>query len=59
MEIEVLVRNNYGNKVVYPSCPVGEIFAMIAGTKTLTGETRALMGKLGYTFQAKVEEVEI
>lgn len=59
MKIEVLIKNHYGNQVVYPSCPVGETFALIAGTKTLTDETRTLMKRLGYTFEAKHEGVEL
>jgi hypothetical protein len=55
MTIQVLVKNNYGAQVVYPACEIGETFAAIAGTKTLTDETRALMKRLGYHFEAKVE----
>jgi hypothetical protein len=46
----VTVTKNYGTDVVYPTCIVGETFALIAGTKTLTSETRELMKRLGYTF---------
>ena len=59
MTIQVLVKNNYGTQVVYPSCEIGETFALIAGTKTLTDETRALMKRRGYTFEAKVVGVEL
>ena len=55
MTLQVLIKNNYGNQVVYPACEIGETFAAIAGTKTLTDETRALMKRLGYQFEAKVE----
>ena len=57
MTIQVLIKNNYGNQVVYPTCEVGETFALIAGTKTLTDETRALMKRLGYQFEAKAVEL--
>jgi len=50
MNIQVTVTKNYGTDVVYPTCIVGETFALIAGTKTLTTETRELMKRLGYTF---------
>lgn len=55
MTIQVLVKNNYGTQAVYPTCTVGETFAQIAGTKTLTDETRALMKQLGYQFEVKSE----
>lgn len=59
MNIQVLVKNNYGTQVVYPACEIGETFAMIAGTKTLTEETRQLMKRLGYSFEAKVVGVTL
>lgn len=55
MIIKVRVTNNYGTLAVYPACAVGETFAQIAGTKTLTDETRSLMKRLGYTFEPVVE----
>jgi|TARA_R110002074_G_scaffold167662_1_gene328896 hypothetical protein len=59
MNIQVAVKNNYGTQVVYPTCEIGETFALIAGTKTLTEETRLLMKRLGYTFEAKVVGVTL
>lgn len=50
MDLIVKISNNYGRQVVYPTCHVGETFARIAGTTTLTDETRNLMKQLGYTF---------
>jgi len=57
MTVQVLIKTNYGNQVVYPTCEVGETFALIAGTKTLTDETRALMKRLGYQFEVKAVEL--
>ena len=59
MNIQVLVKNNYGTQVVYPTCEIGETFAQIAGTKTLTEEPRLLMKRLGYIFEAKVVGVTL
>ena len=55
MVLTVEIKNNYGTQVVYPTCQVGETFARIAGTKTLTDQTRALMKQIGYTFTPRVE----
>ena len=55
MDLIVTIRNNYGTQVVYPTCHIGETFARIAGTKTLTDETRALMKQIGYTFTPRNE----
>ena len=55
MVLTVEIKNNYGTQVVYPTCIVGETFARIAGTKTLTDQTRALMKQIGYTFTPRNE----
>ena len=49
MEIIVNIRNVYGTETIYPSCPKGQAFAEIAGTKTLTLDTIKLIKALGYT----------
>jgi len=49
MKLTVKIDNNYGKKVVYPVCEQSRIFAMIAGTTTLTLDTLRLINKLGYT----------
>lgn len=49
MEIIVTIKNNYGTETIYPSCPKGQTFAKIAGTKTLTLDTIKLIKALGYT----------
>lgn len=49
MQIEVAIKNNFGNEAIYPTCEKGKVFAEIAGTKTLTRETLAKIKKLGYT----------
>lgn len=59
MELIVKVRNNYGTEVIYPTCEVGEAFCRIAGTKTLTDQTRLIMKQLGYSFVAMVQEVTL
>jgi len=59
MELTVQIRNNYGAEVIYPTCEVGEAFARIARTKTLTVETRLIMKQLGYSFVAKQQEVTL
>jgi len=55
MVLTVEIKNNYGTQVVYPTCQVGETFARIAGTKTLTDQTRTLMKQIGYTFTPRNE----
>jgi len=59
MELKVIIKNNYGTDAIYPACEVGEAFCRIAGTKTLTDQTRLIMKQLGYSFVAKVQEVTL
>jgi hypothetical protein len=55
MNITVKVTNNFGTKAVYPVCRAGKMFAMIAGTVTLTSPTIALIKQLGYEVQVAQE----
>jgi hypothetical protein len=47
--IEVEVRDVYGAAKYYPSCEKAQLFADIAGTKTLTLETIKKIEALGYS----------
>ena len=49
--IQIEVRNVYGNESIYPANAVAVTFARIAGTKTLKRETIALAKTLGYTIE--------
>ena len=50
MQIEVKVREIYGNRTVYPHCTKAKLFAKIAGTTTLTRAAIDDIKKLGYEF---------
>ena len=50
--IEVEVRDVYGAAKYYPSCEKAQLFADIAGTKTLTVETIKRIEALGYSIKA-------
>ena len=59
MQIQVEVKNVYGNQVVYPICPAAVWFARIAGTKTLTLDTLNCIKALGYTVEVKQPTFEV
>ena len=59
MELKVIIKNNYGADAIYPVCQVGEAFARIAGTKTLTDQTRLIMKELGYSFVPLAQPVAL
>lgn len=46
--LQVEVRNVYGKPVVYPSNKTAELFAAIAGTKTLSTAVLANARQLGF-----------
>ena len=47
----VEIKNVYGNEVIYPVNSVAQMFAAIAGTKTLTRAVVQQIKALGYSFQ--------
>ena len=47
MKISINARNVYGNILYYPADKNAEIFAAIAGSKTLTGDTLRSIQELG------------
>ncbi len=49
MEILVEIKNVYGNETIYPACAKASLFCEIAGTKTITNQTKDLIKQLGYT----------
>jgi len=51
MKITVKLDKNYGAWVVYPVCQQAQLFAAIAGTKTLKKQTLKLLQKLGYEIE--------
>ena len=53
MEIQVEIKNVYGEEKIYPFCEKAKTFARIAGTKTLTTQTVAEIYKLGYEIKIK------
>lgn len=51
--IEVNVREVYGSPVYYPNCAASQLFAQIAGTKTLTKKVLAHILALGYEVRTR------
>mgnify|MGYP003441085392 CR=1 FL=1 len=51
--ITVRLAQQYGQQVVLPACRTSELFAQIAGTKTLTKPTIDLVKQLGYEIRVE------
>lgn len=49
--LQIQVRNVYGVPTAYPANEAAELFANIAGTKTLKPETLAYAERLGYRIE--------
>ena len=54
MKITVRIDKNYGVETVYPACQIAELFARIAGTKTLTRNTLRDVRELGYAIEVEM-----
>ena len=59
MEIQVLVREVYGQIKFYPKCEKARTFASIAGTTTLTEATLRKIMQLGYEVKVERQEIQI
>jgi hypothetical protein len=55
MFIKVETKKNFGNEAIYPACEKSQLFAEIAGTKTLTRDTLSKIKALGYQIQQHLE----
>ena len=51
MTIQIEIRNVYGKETIYPANETAQIFAKIAGTKTLLPDTLRHAKALGYDVQ--------
>lgn len=56
-ELVVLIKNVYGQELIYPACEKSMIFAQIAGDKTLTEKNVNLLKKAGFTFKVKNKKI--
>ena len=48
MNIQIEIKNHYGNTMYYPACTKSRLLARLAGTKTLTREALRTIQELGY-----------
>jgi len=57
MNITVRVETHYGRTLVYPVCDQAHLFALIAGTKTLTSLVLQSIKDLGFTIEVAKPEL--
>ena len=58
MEVTVEVRTVYGNQLIYPINYAAQLFAAIAGSKTLSAEHCRHITALGHTVRRVVPAVD-
>lgn len=56
MKIQIVIKNIYGNKTIYPFCDQSKLFARLAGTKTLTHSALITIEALGYEIETVQNE---
>lgn len=59
MQITIRVRSVYGIETIYPVCHAAELFAKIAGTKTITPHALRDIAALGYQINVEQEQPRI
>ena len=59
MNITVEIREVYGQSKVYPVCETAQIFADIAGTRTLLPRDIQRIQRLGYKVTLKQQEMKL
>jgi len=58
MKITIRLDKNYGVWVVYPVCQKAQLFAAMAGTKTLKQQTLQYIEKLGYEIEIAGDQIK-
>ena len=58
MKLTIKKKNVYGEHKYYPVCADSQIFAKIAGTKTLTRETINHIRRLGYELELEQQVID-
>jgi len=53
MKITIRIDKNYGIETAYPACERAQLFARLAGTKTLTRHALRDIAALGYEIEVQ------
>ncbi len=59
IKVFVKIENVYGRTRIYPACPVTEIIASVAKTRTLSDNDLNAIRKLGYQILVKQQEITL
>ena len=53
-ELQVMVKNVYGNDLIYPACDTSKMITELTGTKTLVPHQIKILKKNGYRSESVV-----
>lgn len=53
----VKIEHKYGNKLIYPNCPLSLAFTELLQTKTLPFHAIQKIKEMGFVFETKKEEI--
>ena len=53
----VKIETKYGNRLVYPNCPLSAAFARLINKKTLPAHAVEEIKAMGFKFEVKSEEL--
>jgi hypothetical protein len=59
IKVFVTVKSVYGRTMFYPACPITEIIASVAKTKTLSDSDLSAIRRLGYEILVNQPEVKL
>jgi len=57
MTIKVIIKNVYGNELIYPACETSHRFATLTGTKTLSRYAISVIKTLGYEVEVQTPSI--
>ena len=56
--VKVKQKSQYGSTVFYPANDLAELFAKVAGTKTLTASILCYIKEAGFDIEVVIDKVE-
>ena len=57
--LQVVVKNVYGNDLIYPACNTTKMITELTGTKTLVPYQINILKKIGYNFEIITEKTSL
>ena len=57
MEIIVMIKNVYGNELIYPVCDKAKRFARLSGRKTLSPRDIEIIEELGFSVRVQAPTI--